>query len=70
VHAFIISALLGHSIRAGGLGFGSRITPGYAHATWGAMRAAVDTLEEPVQFEQNWDRGKIVANEGEKRKLD
>jgi integrase len=63
IHAFIISALLGHSTSAAGLGLGSRITPGYAHATWGAMRAAVESLEEAVPFEQNWDRGKIVAND-------
>ena len=68
VHSFIISALLGHSTSAAGLGLGSRITPGYAHATWGAMRAAVKSLEEAVQFEQNWDRGKIVANGLEARK--
>src|SRR5689334_8996160 len=35
VHAFIISALLGHSTRASGLGLGSRITPGYAYAYLG-----------------------------------
>jgi len=67
-HSFIISALLGHSTPAAGFGLGSRITPGYAHATWGALRAAVDSLEEPVQLEEIWDRGKIVANGQEARK--
>lgn len=68
VHSFIISVLLGHSTPTAGFGVGSRITSGYAHATWGAMRAAVDSLEEPVQLEQSWDRGKIVANGQEVRK--
>ena len=68
VHSFIISALLGHSTPTAGFGVGSRITSGYAHATWGAMRSAVDSLEEPVQLKQNWDRGKIVANAQEARK--
>ncbi len=37
MHSFIISALLGHSTPTAGFGVGSRITSGYAHATWGAM---------------------------------
>ena len=68
VHHFIISALLGHSAPAAGFGYASRITPGYAHATWGGMLAAVQSLDEPVQQLQNLDRGKIVANGQEVRK--
>ena len=47
-HHFVISALLGHSTPLTGFGFASRITPGYAHATWEAMVAAVESLEHPV----------------------
>ncbi len=36
-----------------GFGFSSRMTPGYAHATWDTMVAAVATLEEPLQFKQS-----------------
>ena len=53
-----------------GFGYASRMTPGYAHATWGAMKAAVESLEKPVQLEHGWDRGKIVANDQEIRKRD
>jgi len=52
VHHFIISALLGHSTPMSGLGYASRIIPGYAHATWGAMKSAVESLEQPTQLEQ------------------
>ncbi|HEY8224867.1 MAG TPA: tyrosine-type recombinase/integrase [Pyrinomonadaceae bacterium] len=48
VHHFVISALLGHSTPMTGFGFSSRMTPGYAHATWDTMVAAVATLEEEL----------------------
>ncbi|MGH9426048.1 MAG: tyrosine-type recombinase/integrase [Terriglobia bacterium] len=67
-HPFIISALLGHSTQMAGFGYASRMTPGYAHATWGGMKAAVESLEKPVHLEQSWDRGKNVANSQEVRK--
>jgi integrase/recombinase XerD len=45
VHQYVISALLGHAMPVTGFGYASRITPGYAHATWEAMVEAVETLE-------------------------
>lgn len=66
VHVLIISQLLGHSTPLSGFGYASRITPGYAHATWDAMCRAVDSLQyEPVehQFEQNSSKSR--ANEPE-----
>lgn len=53
VHHFVISALLGHSTPLTGFGYASRITPGYAHATWEAMVAAVASLEYPTPHKQN-----------------
>jgi site-specific recombinase XerD len=53
VHHFVISALLGHATPLTGFGFASRITPGYAHATWNAMVAAVESLEHPAAFTLN-----------------
>ncbi len=47
VHPYVISALLGHSMPVSGFGHESRITPGYAHATWEAMVRAVGSLEHP-----------------------
>jgi integrase len=47
VHHFVISALLGDSTPVTGFGYALRITPGYAHATWDAMVAAVESLERP-----------------------
>lgn len=41
----VISALLGHAAPLSGFGSASRITPGYAHATWDAMVWAVESLE-------------------------
>jgi integrase len=67
VHQFIISALLGHSTQTTGISYAS-MTPGYAHATWGAMKAAVDSLEQPLQLKQGLDRGKIVATGQKARK--
>lgn len=47
----IISALLGHSMPTQqGFGFESRITPGYAHATWETLQWAVTSLEKPPVF--------------------
>ena len=62
VHHFIISALLGHSTQTTGISYASRMTPGYAHATWGGMKAAVESLEQPGHLKQGLDRGKFVAN--------
>lgn len=56
----VISALLGHSMAVAGFGPESRITPGYAHATWEAMQRAVERLEHPVPdlsiFQTNRDK--------------
>ncbi len=49
VHILIISELLGHAQPVSGFGFASRITPGYAHASWDAMRRAVDSLQYAPQ---------------------
>jgi integrase len=48
VHQFVISALLGHATPMAGFGYASRITPGYAHATWDAMVDAVMSLDRPL----------------------
>ncbi|GEM_PF-1280279 len=49
VHHYVISALLGHSMPVAGFGAASRVTPGYAHATWDSMVSAVESLEkEPM----------------------
>ena len=50
VHQYVISALLEHAMPLTGFGHASRITLGYAHATWEAMVAAVESLEQPVWF--------------------
>jgi integrase len=68
VHHFVISSLLGHSTPLGGFGSASRMTPGYAHATWGTMVSAVESLEQPVQQITIWGSGKILAN-SEMRKV-
>lgn len=52
VHHFLISALLGHSTPMTGFGQASRMTPGYAHATWNAMVTAVETLEQDVPLRE------------------
>jgi integrase len=65
VHHYVISALLGHSSPLAGAGFGSRMTPGYAHVSWETMVRAVEALEQPVLPDQNifsLDSGKIPAN--------
>lgn len=64
VHPYVISALLGHSQPNYSFGAASRITPGYAHATWDSMVKAVFALEQPVEaFESNFSNyGKITAN--------
>jgi site-specific recombinase XerD len=64
VHILIISELLGHAQPVSGFGFASRITPGYAHATWDAMRRAVYSLQYAPQehvFEQKSSKSR--ANE-------
>ena len=53
VHHFVISALLGHSTPMTGFGAASRMTPGYAYATWDTMVAAVAMLEEPLPLRQS-----------------
>jgi integrase len=51
VHHYTISALLGHSRPVQGFGHESRITPGYSHTTWDAMKRAVESLEyEPAEI--------------------
>jgi hypothetical protein len=65
VHHYVISALLGHSSPLAGAGFGSRMTPGYAHVSWETMVRAVEALEQPVSSNQNifsLDSGRIPAN--------
>jgi len=47
----VISALLGHATPMIGFGAVSRMTPGYAHATW-AMVMAVAMLEQPSPLKQ------------------
>jgi len=49
----VISALLGHAVPVSGFGHASRITPGYAHATWEAMVEAVESLGYPVTLLQS-----------------
>ncbi len=67
VHQYTISALLGHARPVSGFGHESRITPGYAHATWEAMQRAVESLEysptEIVVFGSQ--SGKSQAKRGE-----
>ncbi len=66
VHVLIISELLGHSTPVSGFGYASRITPGYAHATWDAMRRAVDSLQyAPVEHVFERKSSKSRANEVE-----
>ena len=51
VHAYTISELLGHAQPAQGFGQASRVTPNYSHATWEAMRRAVESLAyEPSEI--------------------
>lgn len=74
VHPFVISALLGHSMPVSGFGQASRITPGYAHATWDAMQWAVDSLSfDPVslEFSSKSDKSRTNGseNEGSERKI-
>jgi len=49
---YVISALLGHATPMTGFGYASRMTPGYAHATWDAMVEAVAKLEQPLPLKQ------------------
>lgn len=60
------SELPGHAQPLQGFGHASRITPGYAHATYNAMRRAVDSLEyAPVEhaFENAGADGKMPLEE-------
>ncbi|MEA2172495.1 MAG: hypothetical protein QOD00_87 [Blastocatellia bacterium] len=72
VHQYMISALLGHAMPLSGFGHASRITPGYAHTTWEAMVAAVESLEysdlKRLQQVFGSESGKILANGEEARK--
>ncbi|MBI3654154.1 MAG: tyrosine-type recombinase/integrase [Acidobacteria bacterium] len=68
VQTIIISELLGHTQPLQGFGHASRITPGYAHATYDAMRRAVDSLEYPPQitaFEQMSSKNRANDHEVE-----
>jgi integrase len=66
VQTLIISELLGHTQPLQGFGHASRITPGYAHATYSAMRAAVDSLEyEPQSSIFKLMSSKNRADEGD-----
>jgi integrase len=73
VHQYVTSTLLGHAMPVTGFGHASRITPGYAHATWEAMVAAVESLEQPAPKQQQQvfgsESGKILANRAEERKV-
>jgi integrase len=72
----VISALLGHSRQSGGVQE-SRITTGYAHATWEAMQRAVESLEygppDLSVFQTNRDKIRTNAdseeNQSEARKV-
>lgn len=69
VHQYVISALLGHAMPVTGFGHASRITPGYAHATWEAMVEAVETLEYPATTIQSAFavvKNQLQVNEGRK----
>jgi hypothetical protein len=48
VHQYVISALMGHAMPEEAFGHESRITPGYAQATWEAMVRAVESLKYPA----------------------
>jgi integrase len=66
VQTIIISELLGHTQPLQGFGHASRITPGYAHATYSAMRWAVESLEnEPQAMAFFLKSSKSRANEAE-----
>jgi integrase len=52
VHHYVISALLGHAAPMTGFGVASRMTPGYAHATWDMMATAVAMLEQPLRVNE------------------
>lgn len=72
VHQYLISALLGHAMPLTGFGHASRITPGYAHATWEAMTVAVESLEQPLSTPQQplgEKSGKSLANQMDERKV-
>lgn len=64
----IISSLLGHTRSSEGFGQASRITPGYAQATWEAMQRAVESLEYPPEEITVFggQRDKIGTNGAEK----
>jgi hypothetical protein len=71
VHHFVTSALLGHSTPITGFGYASRIAPGYAHATWDAMVAAVESLKRPSSLKSSMFAVKSAAGQpkrGEARK--
>jgi integrase len=66
VQTIIISELLGHTQPLQGFGHASRITPGYAHVTYEAMRRAVDSLEhEPkiIDFELKSSKNRTNSSE-------
>jgi PNKP (polynucleotide 5'-kinase/3'-phosphatase) family adenylyltransferase-like protein/integrase-like protein len=66
IQTIVISELLGHTQPLQGFGQASRITPGFAHATYEAMRRAVDSLEHPPQitaFEQKSSKNRANGSE-------
>jgi hypothetical protein len=62
---FSMVLFLGRVTPAVGEGFGSRMTPGYAHVSWEAMVRAAEILEQPILSDPSifvLDSGKIPAN--------
>src|SRR5260370_6824421 len=70
VHHYVISALLGHATPMTGFGYASRMTPGYAHATWESMVEAVARLEKPLAVTQkHTDTAEETPEAGGARKV-
>ena len=66
----MISALLGHTTPMTGFGAASRMTPGYAHATWDAMVEGVAKLEQPSPLKQiGFAAGGSVPKKQQERKV-
>lgn len=67
IHQYFISALMGHVLPTEGFGHESRITPGYAQATWESMVYAVESLELPPMSGSVFQKqsGKSQANQPE-----
>jgi hypothetical protein len=66
----VISALLGHATPMIGFGAVSRMTPGYAHATWETMVMAVAMLEQPSPLKQiSFAADEGIQKEGQERRV-